>query len=576
MTVPEYVRRNGAPQQLPTHQICKRVVSQAMRHTRRLKDNDLFSISRPSESEEIKEYREKISRWLTHEGVMKFTSKVSRIFRSVSVISETGMSEDLTAYLNENPFFFAGRQYGIEDFFFQCVMQSAVEDPNAVLIAMPYNKEHPEINPSAAIEDGGVPANKAIDIDARIIASDLLRVDERDVIAWVGGQVMLEDDKKYDWFYMADPMDFWVLMPVRLEEDENGKEHPVYELLHWYHHGSEIRPGVKMPGIVSTSESNEKYHESFLQIYYEYADEFVIAFSDSQAVRVQHAYPKAVMSEIPCPENACNNGEVYFTDSSGVENVRKCKTCGGLGMIKNPGPYNTLVRRKERGETTTPPVLEYISPDPAMLKYGHEVSFEILKRGKKAIGLDLLEDVQESGVAKEHRLEDLQDFLLMIGIGFNQAIEMFLWQLESLLVIDSNKRIYPVVKRPEQYTVKTSGMLLEDAKAPLPSDRIQKSMTYYNVAYRGNDSLIRIYELCHAYSPLFGLSGADLNIRMASGYTEQDLVKADRAFWAFQKIAEKHENALLVKSDEELFKLADEIIEPFLPAPELQLVEGDV
>jgi hypothetical protein len=195
-------------------------------------------------------------------------------------------------------------------------------------------------------------------------------------------------------------------------------------------------------------------------------------------------------------------------------------------------------------------------------------------KGKRAIGLDLLENVQESGIAKEYRLEDLQDMLKVIGDAFSDMIESYLWQVESLLVVNENSRTEPTVKRPEQYTVKNSLMLLEEAKQAMSSDRQKRAMTYYEVAYKGDAVTIKIFELAHKWAPLFGMSEEELKIRMSTAYDNNDLIKADRAYNIFRDIAEQSDN-FMIMSDEQAFALADKAVEPYLEQSMLLLEDAD-
>lgn len=566
MTVPELISSGAQPSRLPTADIAAEIVVQARRHTMRGGIEDLLASVRPNEPERVRDYRVQTTRHLTHEGVKKYLNKVGRIFRSISVIDDDAVSDDLAEYLDRKPFYFAGKRMGMEDFFYSCVMQTAIEDPNAVLVAFPYNTNNPEINPSAPESEGGHSPNEVIGIKPKIIPSKLLVYDDEKFLGWVTGVKPVPKGDTYEdaeVFMISDEEAWYVVDPVRYAQDDDGRWYVVYDTVLWYRHDGG-RPGMRLPGDTKKTVDGE-YNESFLWIYYEYADEFINAFSDSQAVRVRHSYPKIVMAEVPCPAQGCKGGYVKKKQYDGKMINAPCSMCNGTGVIRDPGPHDILVKNKTIEGETLSDVMQYVSPDSAILDFSYNTPFDLLKRGKMSIGLDLLENLSESGVAKEHRLEDLQDQLKVLGDAFTDVMESYLEQVETLLVINPESRSIPVLKRPEQYTVKSSYMLLEDAKNALASDRITKSMQYFRSAYKGDQVMIRIFDLAHGYAPLFGLEGEELKIRLSVGvYGEKDVIRADRAIWAFQQIADKNSNFLLM-DDEEAFAEADKILEKYFP-----------
>lgn len=569
-TVADYLRENDVNDLRPCESWAK-VFKQAIQHTRRLDRIDLLDDNRPNESDAIKTYRNKIARRLTREGVYKFIAKKSRIYKNSGVnIDKNAISETLREWLDTKPFVQNGRRLTFAEYMYEIISMRAIEDANALHVAFPINPKNAMINPSAPVEIGGMTANESIGILPMVVPSKQRRLLNDDIVIFCAGEWEFGENDKHSepYYFMADRFDWFIHYPVRYER---GK--PVYETTLWYNHNSGIVPAQSLAGMPTMDENDQVYNESFLSSYFEYADEFVTAFSDSQAVRVQHSYPKTVIDQIPCPAN-CRNGKVVSLNADGTENVDKCTVCGGAGIITDLSPYNVIRRPQHQigqpENASNNPVIEYVVPPDSILKFGYDVAFDLLEKGKKSIGLDLLESLSESGVAKEARLEDLIDMLTMIGNAEIYFMETFLAQCESLLVINPNDRIMPKIKHPESYAIKTQQMLLDAAKNTIPSDRVQKAKEYFKASYKGQDTLIRVMSLAHDYAPLLGVEGSELQTRLNFAYTPDDLVKADRAVWAFTKLSETYDNFMLM-DDDRLFALADELIAPYLPDEPLPL-----
>jgi hypothetical protein len=563
-TALEYLEKHNlrAMQPMP---VWDAVYRQAIQHTRRLKRIDLLEVNRPNESQRIKEYRNEIARRLTREGVYKFIAKTSRIYKNSGVnVDAKGISATLLEWLNSRPFRFNGRQLNFSEYIYEVVTMHAIEDPNALHVAFPINPQNVQVNPSAPVDEGGLRSNEQIGILPLIIPSKQRRVLTDEVVAWQHGEWAFGNNNasKAPYYFISDKQEIYIHYPTRYEGGE-----VVYETELWYRHQMDMLPAQSLMGLLSVSEQGEIYNESFMAAFFEYADEFVTAFSDSQAVRVQHSYPKVVLDDLPCPAN-CRNGKVFDLDKNGKQLITECSVCKGTGIVNDIGPYSVL--RRPQGMPNAPerandtPV-EYLEMPEAALRFGHEVAFELLDKGKRAVGLDILESLAESGVAKEARLEDLIDYLTMIGNSQIYFMETFLAQCEALLVVTPSNRVKPTVMRPNSYAIRTQQMLLEDAKNAIGSDRVQKAKEYFKTAYKGQDKLVRAMGLAHDYAPLLGLEGQDLQTRLNFAYGPADLVKADRAVWAFTKLTKTQPN-FLGMSDEQLFALADELIAPFIQA----------
>ena len=226
-----------------------------------------------------------------------------------------------------------------------------------------------------------------------------------------------------------------------------------------------------------------------------------------------------------------------------------------------------MIRPKQLSEgADNPDPLAYVNPDTSVLQISYDTSFDLLERAKMSIGLDILTDLNESGVAKDARLEDLQDLLVNIAGSLFDTVEMFLYMIEGLLVPNPASRKPIKIKRPQNLKLKDQTALLNDYEKALPSDRFSSAMDFYENKYKGQEEIIRAHELAMTYAPLLLVPATEVPTLMSAGiYGALDIKKRDRAERIFLTFAKRSD--FFRKSEDELFREADQLIgvinEPF-------------
>lgn len=570
---PEFFNRRP-----PISEWWEQVRTQAMRHMMRLDKVDLFDIVHPNESDEIRAYRDSVRRDITTEGPWKFISKVSRIFvESGIVIEETSLSAPLQEWLESMPFESVSRNIDLQTWAYEWLLPATILDPNGILIPWPVNPINKNVAPAAQIEDGGLPPTERVYINPVIISSADVVFLSTNVCSWLAGMMTVILDKKSytkPYYIVVDRDWYYQYVPYKIE---HGKI--IYRLVPWYFHNIGSLPVENLGGVLTEAPTVSKsthipqaYFESFLRTYFELSDEVVIAFSQDQAVRSQHAYPKMVLSQIPCMEEGCERGKMKVRDNQGkIIDMVDCQTCGGSGMVKNPGPYHTLLRPNAavNPAAANAPILEYVTPPSDTLQQSYNVPWDILTKAKRTIGLDLLlNEGVESGKAKLLRLDDLHDILRMIASSFWGVIERFLGHAESLLVVQPDRRSDPSVKVPDSLNFKDSVTLKEEAETALPVDRYKSTMDYIRKVYETEQELIRVYELALQWAPLLLSNDSEIRTGLSSGaYTGRDIQKRDMAFMLISRVAARSPRFMEL-SLEQVFDQADELLNQlFPPAP---------
>ena len=572
---PEFYK--GRP---PVSEQWTRVKSQAARHMRRIEVNPLFDLYRPNESEEIRNFRDSVRREITAEGSWRWITKVSRIFLENGItVNEESLSDFMVEWLTTGPFRINENILSVSEFMYQVVLPFMIEDPNGLLIPWPVIEPGSIIPPAAPIEEGGLPKNEPVDVVVDIVSSDNIVFLNEFIVSWNAGLWFIDQEKddKKPYYKVADRNGFYIYIPVK-----NGNGEVEYHLYDWYIH-NEGKIMVTAVGGVLTRYSyvdnisgsiDATYYESFLRPYFELSDEVTVSFSDNQAVRNQHAYPKLVMGQIPCNNANCKGGSIRILDETGKAiSVENCGTCSGSGYIQNPGPYNVLVKESSMlDDKSTGPTLEYVAPPNAIVEHTYFVPWDLFTRAKRSIGLDILDDVGESGVAKTLRLDDLHDILRQTAANFFGIMSRYLGFIESLLVTDKNARTVPRVTMPSDLQYRPPEILKENAENALVSDRYQSTMSYYSRKYVNNSVLLQIYRFALEWAPILLNNQEEIKNNLAWGlYGDRELIQKDRAINIFQTIADRGEDKFLIMEKEKAFLEADKILQTFLPEPGINI-----
>lgn len=564
------------------------VKSQAVRHTRAVLPEDLLRSMRPNESQFIRDYRLDNYRAFTNEGYVKFTDKAARIINKSNwtIINE---SEELREWVATSEFIQGnGEKVKFNQFFSKVVMPCSFEDPNALLVAFPFNKDNPFTPPANDVEDGGLPPNEKIDIKTKIIPSDDVVFTANNAFAWFSGYWSFMDGKKEvsaPFFFLCDDSNYYRVIPVSRAKGEGSGRNPfVYDVQLWYFHDTGKGERKELPinilggTLTKDVETDSKtYNESYLKPFFEFGDEFIVAYSDYQAVRVKSAYPVRVMTERPCQECG-GSGKVKHRGEDG-DYLGDCGSCGGSRVEKGLSPFKDVIvpdGKSLAGDGGNRKPLEYVSPDVQILEFINNDSWALFDKALKSINLDLLIDMNESGEAMKQRLTDLHDMLMKISGNMFDTMRRHLWFVECLLQPSRSQRQFPIIVEPVSFEIKTEEMLRDEAlKAPL-SDKVTALMEYHKKKYSGNRKLVRIKELALLYAPLLAVeSPQELQVLLASGaYGPEDVIKRDSAEMVMKMIASEMKDSFFEESRNlEIFLKADELMRQFLPEQAIPIME---
>lgn len=544
-----------------------RVKKQAVQHTRYTEESTAANVARPNDTPEIKEYKKATRRRFTKSVVDKFKTKTSRVIRSSGLsINLESLGSSLREYFDGKNYLYLNRPTDYMTYFFENVYSRSIDDPNAVKITLPVNPENPSVPPYLPVSSGGVVKNQTIPIKHVIVpVQDIYAFDEN-IFSWYGGKMKVGEATKErvePWFWIVDNEWFYRYEPVSIVDNKVE-----YELISWYRHDTGMGDTKMLPvnillgNYVVDENDNYAYQTSLLEGFLEYGDEFNVRFEDGKAVWVTTSYPIHVMEEMDCMSEGCFNGKVANPDTKSDTKFISCSTCNGTGKSQRPSPYGILVKNSKNGldESKGGKPYELINPSTDVLKATYEIPFDILQKGERQIGLDVLENKIESGVSREMRFEDVKDKLADISDKIINFIEADLFFTECLVNPNRRDRKPPKVNSPIDFQLKTSIDLRTEAEEALPSDKLEKTLAYLRNIYEDNSSLLKVYEVAFRYSPLLLVEWDEVkDLYDLDVITSNDIVRRENAIHLFKQLSEQAK--WIDMTDEQAFKLADEILE---------------
>ena len=567
MTFPQIAEKNELWKSRPaSYYLWEQVYRQAASHLERDAMYYNYDLARPHEEEIFKIYRQQVTRNVTSEPFDKLTSRIKRASNYANIFSHSNLLTDtLNNHFDANPFNFGVKGVGVDKWTYGCVVPTAFKDGNAYQVDFPYNPSNPQVAPSNSVEDGGLRRNERIAVKHSIIPFYLrYSEDNPNYFMWVAGSWKVDDKVEMMYFFAVDKEAYYVYYPEKVGADI------VYRVSLWYRHDCGFIPVTKLPARFSkktifaeTLEHDKRfllhgdanvldnlgqevaYYESFGKTAFEYLDEFAIRLSINQIVTVKHGYPKFVLTDqFICPDCQGTKSQVVTV---GYNNQVKapCDTCSGSGYMIDASEFSTLAVNNRRSETkgSSNPAY-YLNPDPAILNTGWDHLWEFMNKANESLGNDLGKESNESGVAKELRMDQQHDIV-------KEFLDMLIDYMESTYnntgcLLDGRADVLVNLPHPSKYQVKSEEQLkaeLLDCPAPLLHPAY---MEYVKVKHRGDEEMVAKYEFVLKYAPLLMYEEipkltAALNI---GAYNEDDIIKKDQVWCIVNELCENDDRFL--------------------------------
>ncbi len=490
---------------------------------------DVIEERRPSESERIKEYREKIYVPITEATVSKVITSLSKIRRSQDWSIEYNVNaipgivagregETLQDYCETNyPYF-----KSVTNWVFSVMLKAMLVDANAIEAIWPINRELQSstefLKPFSLIFHSDQVLDYAMDDYAVLLSTDSYIYRDKNNTQREGMVIYIVDTGR---------VQRW----VQVDYDKTMR-------LEWsYDHGLGYAPIRRLGGVFYKAYDNIFVYKSRIQAMVPRLKEAARIYSDLQAEIVQHVHSdKWLFSNTECRH--CNgNGFINGNKSN------TCSDCHGVGYVAT-SPYTNMVLRPPNNvegmsQIPTPPAGYIQKTDVALMvdRIDQQVKDQ-LKEALAAINMEFLAQapLNQSGTAKEVDKDELNNFVHSVAEDIVNAMD---WQYQVIndyrykLLIPSFKdrrAMLPSIPVPEKFDLLSSTLLLDDlAKAkqnginPVILNELQLEYTakkFYN-DHRVKDELESIFAL----DPFPNISEDDKMSRLSNeGISLEDYV----------------------------------------------------
>ena len=484
-------------------------------HIRGNKENDLISIRRPNEPNEVNEYRKSNYRAVTRHPFNQALTNLIRVMANSGV--DIRFPEEIAAELSDTNF----SNKTFLGYFESDVIRKMIEMANGFLVWWPY---------------GVGDQTRPIELRPIIVSPENVIHFTSDVFTFLSDE---KSEVEYNRKKVNEGKVYYIIMKDGLyKRTQVGKKtDDEYEVTSYYTNPTGIIYPLVLGGDVTSDDvfdrskkisEDEEYYTSFFSSAVPFADECIAQFSDHQGVLVSSSFPLKEIEQMKCP--SCTNGKVKNGDKT-----VNCGVCNGTGNLPmSPSPYGVLVRPKRDSltpnETTTDtPVIRYISPDVSILEYGGKVWKDHLQMVKDALNL-LFTDESQSGVAKEIDREDKVATLDKIGRHFyNYLVKN---SIQIYYRFKFPEREWPFVKiiLPSTFVPKTQTQLEAEVKSfreiAAPDVILSSKMRQMMRISCNNDPFeMRIYDIVAMMDPIYLRTFLEKNQLMATSVIDNETMQ---------------------------------------------------
>lgn len=458
---------------------------------------------RPSESERIKEYREKIYVPITEPVISKVITSLSKIRRSTdwsilynkdNIPSIVREEETLQEYCEKNyPFF-----KSVTNWAFSVLLKALLIDANAVQASWPINMFDVQATdykkPFTYIFNSDQVLDYRMDDYAVLLSTDTYAYIDKDGSYVQNGKIVYYVDARF--------IQKWV------QTDRSGG----MSMQFVYEHGLGYAPIRRLGGVFFKGMGDIFIYKSRIQSMVPRLDEAARIYSDLQAEIVQHVHSdKWIFSQTECRH--CKGSG---TMTRGQDKC-SCDQCNGVGYIQT-SPYSNIVLRPQNNlegssPIPTPPAGYIQKTDVALMVDRIDALVkDQIRAALSAINMEFLAEtpMSQSGIAKEVDKDELNNFVNSVAEDLVANLDWNYMVINDYRYIDSipNKvlraKMLPAIAVPERFDLLSSSFLLAEITQVIKSGinpviLNQMQIDYANKKFYTNtavkDELSTVFEL---------------------------------------------------------------------------------
>lgn len=233
-------------------------------------------------------------------------------------------------------------------------------------------------------------------------------------------------------------------------------------------HNSGRLPAWKVGGLYLARKNNDTIYESRLAGMIPDLDEAAREYSDLQAEIVQHIHSeKYAYTSTECP-HCKGKGNIRDTDGK----IVTCSHCNGTGKVLNTSPYGIhLIDTARAGELQVPtPPIGYIQKDTQIANLQDQRVRNHIKDALAAVNMEFLAEtpIDQSGVAKAYDANELNNFVNSIAEDLVRNIDNVYWfineyRYRTIVPNDETRRsMLPAVNVPTKFDIANTTILMQE------------------------------------------------------------------------------------------------------------------
>lgn len=536
--------------------------------------DNLIKERRPHEPKDVMDYREKIFIAKTKPTFTKVFSSLQKIRRSSDwdirfegEFPKVNEEETLEKYTGENYPYFTS----LTNWVFSLLLRKYLIDPNAVVLVYPIDRDIPEneiLKPIATIFDS-VNVIDYVEEDYCVLYNPV-------------GAVFLDSKGKE-----VIGKSYYVVTTQQILKYDQVDRKGTFQLVDQFDHELGILPAFKLKGTLIDQVENMYLYESRIGGVIPELDEAIREYSDLQAAKVMHIYPKEwefVQTECSKCKGSGRmlNPDWYSGCAATVLRELECSTCLGGGYAINKGPYSkTMVYPVKNA------AIEGIAQIPNPPGGIFERDVEIVKvmedsvnahiyAALSSINFEFLAKtpLSESGIAKEVDKDELNNTVHSIAEDIVSAMDNIYkitayLRYKELYPVEKLNEMLPTVSVPEKFDILSTTHIQEQLTAaktgkynPVIVSALETSFTsaLFNTEPEIRDRLVLILTL----DPLPNISEDDKMSRLTNkGITLESYVISSNIQQFVQRAIDENENFVEAELEDQkkvLAKYAQEII----------------
>jgi hypothetical protein len=479
------------------------------------KPDAILDRTRPSEPEEVKNYRKENYEPTTKSTAGQALSILSKIFNprvyQIKWKDQTANGKELQDYtLEYYPVF-----NSIVKFMAESGLKRMIADPNGLMCVRPL------VAPASVMERAkpivvmyGSPSIWWKDIDCYVIHRKEEEVER-------GGIV-----HHFTYIDKNNIIDFQAQIM-------NAKEIAITETFVYPTLGE--MPCWELQGEPETTNEGIPYFVSYFDPAVPHWNLAITHDSDLFGSYIRHLFPQKVELAEDCDyiyENQrCTQGNISMPEGKSI----KCPGCGGTGYRRSSGPYGIYQVSKSKldgPQSTSFAPVQYITVPVEPTKMLEERVDRLHEKGLAALNMDIVSKIGEnqSGVAKVIDRGELYDFLAKVSdvvydthlTNIYYFFNKFMFGIEDA---NPNRKLdenLPEINKPASFDISSTGEMTLEYKAAKEADvnpeyLRQKQIALISKEFSNNPDLMRRLILTCELDPLPGITPEEADTMVMSG-----------------------------------------------------------